>query len=75
MQVAGRRLLGVGAPLRDEEQQSAFRRRRLDGAERRLASDEQRHRDVREDDDVAEREDGEAVGGDESASRESMAGR
>ena len=40
---------------------AVFGRRRFDGGERRRAPDEQRHRDVREDDDVAEREDGRAV--------------
>ncbi len=56
MQVAGRGLLGVRALLRDEEERAAVGSRRLDRVERRLPSDEQRHGDVRKDDDVAQRQ-------------------
>jgi hypothetical protein len=55
MQVASRWLLGVSAALGDEKKQSAFCRGRFDRAKRSLASDEQRHGDIREDDDVAKR--------------------
>ena len=75
MQVAGRRLLDVGAALRDEEEQPVLRRGRLDGAERRLAADEQRHRDVGKDDDVAKRENGEHGEGREAAMLEDSTGR
>ena len=50
--------LHVGAALRHEEQHAVLARGSLDRRERCRAADEQRHRDVREDDDVAERQDG-----------------
>jgi hypothetical protein len=40
--------------LGDEKEQSALCRGGLDRAKRPLASDEERHRDVREHDDIAE---------------------
>ena len=55
MEIAGRRLLEVGAPLRDEEQDPVFGCRCLDGAQRCLATDEEGHGDVGEHDDVAKR--------------------
>jgi hypothetical protein len=55
MEVGGCRLLRVGATLRDEKQQTAVCCRRLDGSEGTLATDEQWHRDVRKNDNVAER--------------------
>jgi hypothetical protein len=62
VKIPGRRFLGVGATLRDQEQQSAFGRRRLDRSERSLAANDERHGDERKYDDVAERENGEPAG-------------
>jgi hypothetical protein len=56
MQIPRRRLFGIGAPLCDEKEPSTFLCGSLDRAERLLSADEERHGDVREDDDVAQRE-------------------
>jgi hypothetical protein len=53
MQVAGSGFLGVGAALGDKEEEPALRRCRLDSAQRSLAADEERHRHIGKDDDVA----------------------
>jgi hypothetical protein len=58
MQIASCGLFSVSAALSDEKELASFLRRRLDGPERLSPADEERHGDIRENNDVAEREDG-----------------
>ena len=56
IQVAGRGILEIRVSLRDEQDDVAVIRGRVDGRERLRAADEQRHDDVGKHHDVAERE-------------------
>ena len=59
--VGGRIVLG-GVLLRDQQDLLVVLHHRFERADRLLAADEQRHDHVREDDDVAQRQDGQQIG-------------
>ena len=61
IQIGCRRFVRVTAPLRDEQDVPLLRHRAVHRGERRRPPHQQRHRDVREDHHIPQRQHGEAV--------------